>query len=223
VLPLKEAGVDYLALGHIHKNYELEGWIFNPGSIEANSMEESSFARGVYLVDIQKDKIQAELKQDYYQRSLIRLRLTAKGSESVEELKQGAIALMQQAIAQKRVIPAEKPIVELRLEGQVGFDRLELDVKSLQQELQEMSNALIFLLKYDVDTVAYASPLADDANRRQIEQEVFMDMLAAHNTYKKRALELAQGLIELKDWQLEGRSEEELYQFVQSLLISEEA
>ncbi|HZG37429.1 MAG TPA: DNA repair exonuclease, partial [Nodosilinea sp.] len=30
LLPLKEAGVDYLALGHIHKNYSAEGWVFNP-------------------------------------------------------------------------------------------------------------------------------------------------------------------------------------------------
>jgi DNA repair protein SbcD/Mre11 len=218
VLPLKQAGVDYLALGHIHKNYTLEGWIFNPGSTEANSVEEANYPRGVYLVEISDAGIQAELKQDYYQRSIVRLKLVTNGNETVEEIQQAALAQIEQAIRQKRIVPDHQPIVELRLEGQVGFDRLELDTRQLQQQLQQLSNALIFLLKYEVDAVSYASPLTEDANRLQIEREVFLDLLTANNSYKKRADELADGLIALKEQQLAGQTEEELYTFVQTLL-----
>ncbi|MBW4515266.1 MAG: exonuclease SbcCD subunit D [Timaviella obliquedivisa GSE-PSE-MK23-08B] len=221
VAPLKAAGVNYLALGHIHKNYEVEGWIFNPGSTEANSVEEAGFDRGVYLVEISRGTVQAELKQDYQQRSIVRLKLTLRGTESLEEVELGAIDLVQAAIAQGKIDPTLKPIVELRIDGQVGFDRLELDTRKLQQPLQEMSNALIFLLKYQADAIAYASHLAEDASRLQIEREVFMDLVVAHNTYKKSAPELAQGLIALKDLQMEGRSEPEMYDFVQTLLNSE--
>ncbi|MBW4659103.1 MAG: DNA repair exonuclease [Drouetiella hepatica Uher 2000/2452] len=219
LLPLKQAGVDYLALGHIHKSYTEGGWIFNPGSTEANSIEESSFDRGVYLVEIDATGIKAELKQDYYQRSVVRLRWTAEGHESLEEVEEAAIAQIQTAIQFQKLIPADQPIVELRIEGKVGFDRLDLDTRKLQQQLQQMSNALIFLLKYDADAVAYASPLSEEASRLEIEQEVFMDLLTANNSYKKRATELSQGLIDLKDRQLEGRSESDLYGFVQDLLI----
>jgi DNA repair protein SbcD/Mre11 len=218
VLPLKEAGVSYLALGHIHKNYEVEGWIFNPGSTEANSVEEANFDRGVYSVEIH-----AELKQDFQQRSILRLKLTLKGVESVEDVETEAIALVQAAIAKRQLIPADQPIVELRIDGQVGFDRLELDTRQLQQSLQELSQALIFLLKYEADAIAYGSHLSDDASRLQIEQEVFTDLVSAHHAYKKRAPELAQGLIALKDLQMEGRSEPELYDFVQTLLTGEES
>jgi DNA repair protein SbcD/Mre11 len=223
VLPLKEAGVNYLALGHIHKNYEVEGWIFNPGSTEANSVEEASFDRGVYSVEISADGINAELKKDFQQRSILRLKLTLKGVESTEEVEAGAIALVQEAIDKRRLIPAEQPIVELRIDGQVGFDRLELDTRQLQQSLQELSQALIFLLKYEADAIAYASHLSDDASRLQIEQEVFTDLVSAHHAYKKRAPQLAQGLIALKDLQMEGRPEPELYDFVQTLLTGEES
>lgn len=218
LLPLKQAGVDYLALGHIHKNYEVEGWIFNPGSIEANSTEEASFPRGVYLVEINESGIRAELKQDYSQRSIVRLKVTARGDESVEEIEQAAITQVQQAIQKKYLDPEQQPIVELRIEGKVGFERLDLDTRQLQQQLQELSNALIFLLKYNADAKAFVSPLAEDAHRLQIEQDVFMDLLTANNTYKKRATELSQALIDLKDQQLEGRSEAELYDFVQAVL-----
>ncbi|MBF2074474.1 MAG: DNA repair exonuclease [Synechococcales cyanobacterium C42_A2020_086] len=223
VLPLKQAGVDYLALGHIHKNYAIDNWIFNPGSTEANSVEEASFQRGVYLVELTPNAIRAELKQDFYQRSIVRLKYTARGQESVEELEQAAIHQVQQAIHTGKLDPAQSPIVELRLDGQVGFDRLDLDTRRLQQQLQQLSHALIFLLKYEVDAVAYASPLSEDANRLQIEQEVFMDLITAHSTYRKRANLLAHGLIELKDRQLEGHSEADLYEFVNTLLTPDEA
>jgi DNA repair exonuclease SbcCD nuclease subunit len=220
LLPLKQVGVDYLALGHIHKHYAVEGWVFNPGSLEANSIEESRYERGAYLVTIDLTGIRAALKQDYYQRSIMQLRLTLRGSESLEDVEEGAIAQVQQAMQSGKFNPESAPIVELRIDGQVGFDRLDLDTRRLQQELQQLSGALILLLKYEVDAVAYASPLAEDASRIQIEQEVFTDLLAANNLYKQRAKDLAQGLIDLKDLQLEGRSDVELYEFVQTLITS---
>ena len=218
LLPLKQAGVEYLALGHIHKNYEEQGWIFNPGSLEANNIDETTYTRGAYLVELTAAGIHAELKQDYYQRPALRLKLTTRGQESLEELEESAIALVQQAIQSRKINPSDQPMVELKIEGQVGFDRLELDTRKLQQSLKQLSNALIFLLKYDVDSVEYASPLSDEASRLQIEQEIFIDLLTANNIYKKRAPALAQGLIDLKDLQLQGRSEAELYAFTESLM-----
>jgi len=44
--------VDYLALGHFHKQFILEDWIYNPGSSEAVCSMDNSFKRGVFLVEI---------------------------------------------------------------------------------------------------------------------------------------------------------------------------
>jgi DNA repair exonuclease SbcCD nuclease subunit len=218
ILPLRQAGVDYLALGHIHKHYTIEDWIFNPGSIEANSVEESRYERGAYLVEINAQGIQADLKCDYYQRSIQRLKLTLRGQESVEEVYQGAIAQVQTAIGSGKLRPEAAPIVEFRIEGHIGFDRLELNIRKLQEELKALSGALIFLLKYEAEVLTYASPLSDQASRMEIEQEVFTDLLTAHSAYKSRAQELSQGLINLKDLQLDNHSESELYKFITGLL-----
>ncbi len=220
LLPLKTAGVDYLALGHIHKHYTEQGWIFNPGSIEANSVEESTFTRGAYLVTIDANGIEAELKRDYAQRPILRLKYTARGQESLEELEAAAIAQVEAAIQSGKLKPTDQAIVELKIDGQVGFDRLELDTRQLQQTLKTLSNALIFLLKYDVNSTEYASPIAEDADRYHIEREVFTDLVTAHNTYKKHAPVLAKGLLDLKDLQQEGRSEVDLYEFMEQLLSS---
>lgn len=221
LLPLKEAGVDYLALGHIHKNYNEGGWVFNPGSIEANSVEEARFDRGAYLVTMDDNGIQAELQTDYQQRPIVRLRYSVTEHEPLEAVEEGAIATLQRAIDNGRLHPDTQPIVELRIEGHVGFNRLDLDIRKLKDQLQAQSNALIFLLKFDAEAMDYNSYVSEDANRQRIEQEVFTDLLSANATYRKRAGELATGLIALKDQQLEGRSESELFDFIEHLLESD--
>src|SRR5690606_37900417 len=47
--------VNYLALGHLHKPYEVDHWIYNPGSLETCSFDEMLYKRGCYLVDVTPD------------------------------------------------------------------------------------------------------------------------------------------------------------------------
>jgi DNA repair exonuclease SbcCD nuclease subunit len=46
--------VNYLALGHFHKQFILEDWVFNPGSSEAVCSIDNSFKRGIFLVELAK-------------------------------------------------------------------------------------------------------------------------------------------------------------------------
>lgn len=220
LLPLRKAGVDYLALGHIHKNYSVEDWIFNPGSLEANNIEEGKYDRGAYLVELTPSGIQASLQQDYQQRSIVRLQVRTRGEESETELTELAVSAVETAIAQGRLVPNDQPIVELRIEGTVGFERLSLDTRHLQQTLQAMSQALIFLLKYDVEEISFQSPTADEASREQIEEDAFLDLLAGHRDYKKRAPELANALVDLKNRCLVGQDDAALYQYVEDILTA---
>ncbi len=54
--------VNYLALGHFHKQFILEDWIYNPGSSEAACSIDNSFKRGTFLVEISK-KFERFIKQ----------------------------------------------------------------------------------------------------------------------------------------------------------------
>ncbi len=221
LLPLKDAGVDYLALGHIHKHYTAEGWIFNPGSVEANSIAESQGQnpRGVYLVEIDKRGINAQLKQDYYQRSILRLNLEVNKQQTLVELEAAALAKVQ-AVAQQG--KTQQAIVELRIFGQLGFNRLDLNVRSLRQQLHRECEALIFLLKYDATGTEYETPmLAGDRapTKSEIELQVFEDLLAANVYYSQKAPEFAKALIDIKDRVLNNQPVENIYEFVQQLLI----
>jgi DNA repair exonuclease SbcCD nuclease subunit len=217
LLPLKAAGIDYLALGHIHKQYAVEDWIFNPGSLEANNIEESCYERGAYLVELNGKGVSAELQQGYFKRPIMRLELKAKGNESLDELTQMAHEVVEQAV-DGRQSSKLAPIIELRITGQVGFDRLELDARRLQEDLKTASDALLVLLKYEVEDGGYQTPVSDVQSRLEIEQTIFEDMLVAHRDYKQQAVPLARGLRDLKDRQLAGEAEPALYELVEKLL-----
>ncbi|MFX1418179.1 MAG: exonuclease SbcCD subunit D [Promethearchaeota archaeon] len=51
IQPLRHR-VNYLALGHFHKQFILEDWIYNPGSSEAVCSMDNSFKRGIFLVEV---------------------------------------------------------------------------------------------------------------------------------------------------------------------------
>lgn len=203
LLPLKEAGVDYLALGHIHKSYSEQNWIFNPGAVEANSIAEGQdqIERGVYLVEMTEQGIQAELKKAYYQRPIVRMQLEASKDQTREDLRQAAIDLVQQVAAQGKLRDA---IGELRIYGQVGFNRLDLNVRELRSQLHRVSEALIFLLKYDVAGTRYDTPLGirhedDLPTRWEIERVVFQDLLAGHPDYQAQLDQVVTATIQLKE------------------------
>ncbi|WP_110984550.1 metallophosphoesterase family protein [Acaryochloris thomasi] len=218
--PLKEAGVDYLALGHIHQNYAVEGWIFNPGSTEANSVIENQEQnpRGVYLVELSADGIEADLKRDYRQRSIVRLTCKVKPHQTPEEVEQLAINEVTHAAKQGQTADT---ITELRIQGSIGFNRSDVDVRALRNQLQEISEALVFLLKYDVTGREYHTLAIDDQqppSRKEIERSIFADMLSENTRYRDQAEELSEGLIDLKDRVLQQQSDEDLYTFASQLI-----
>ncbi|MGK7907450.1 MAG: exonuclease SbcCD subunit D [Synechococcus sp.] len=219
ILPLKEAGVDYLALGHIHKNYEIEGWVFNPGALLPNTVAEFDVDRGVYLVEITEEAIRAQLKMDYHQRPCVRLRCDIKNSDSVEDIVRNTLSGVEQA----KVDPSLQAIVEVKLVGQLGIERYELDLKELKRLIQSKTNALVVLLKLEAESVKFdiAPNASEGDDRLAIETQVFADLLAQHSHYRKRNGELAKVLLGVKEMMEFGEPEEQLYDYLDKGLAGE--
>jgi hypothetical protein len=87
----------------------------------------------------------------------------------------------------------------------------------LQDRLKTLSQALIFLLKYDVTGTEYATlvPGEEQLSRDRIESIVFQDLLAANNDYAKTFELLSEGLVDLKTELLSDRATPELYELAE--------
>ena len=54
--------IDYLALGHFHKGYQINNWIYNPGSPEAVSLSEHRYPRGIFYGKI--TQVNSQISQE---------------------------------------------------------------------------------------------------------------------------------------------------------------
>lgn len=215
VLPLQQAGIHYLALGHIHKTYALDNWIFNPGSLEANSMAEYDVPRGAYLVTVEGSRppqIHAELIQDYRQRAYHKERLELSAQDSPPQVHQQIFDRLEAA----QLNPDDQVMLEIKLTGELGFPVHELDQRRLQTQIQALTGALVTRLNVQVSNRQYAGDPTLNAQtpRRDLERQVLSDLLANNASYRSRSAELAQLLITLKDLQLSGAKPPDLYDHI---------
>ncbi|HEX8853367.1 MAG TPA: exonuclease SbcCD subunit D, partial [Pyrinomonadaceae bacterium] len=115
--------VDYVALGHTHKRFELDGWAYNPGSLEACTIDEYREERGLYLVEVDDERrITARHIRDYTQRPFQRLWFDVSGATDPQTVHDGAIEKVKTE-ARTHLADSDEPapIIELSLRGHLGF------------------------------------------------------------------------------------------------------
>ena len=195
--PLKPY-VDYLALGHIHKHYIYEDWVFNPGSLEACCFPEYFDQHGALVVKIDKNNNTTyKLKENYRKREFIRITVDISRCNTAED----AIEKATTIIKNTRKFNKDKPVIELLIDGALEFKRSELNTDILKNITKEHLDALLVLVKYFARPKEYAigANLTERSNREQVELTVINDMLAPYEIYKNNTEKVAKTLINLKD------------------------
>jgi len=210
--------VDYLALGHTHKNFEIDGWVYNPGSLEACSVDEYANVRGAYMVEISDGKHTARLVRDYHQRPVLRLSFDVSGYPTPEELREALFSQLRlevtphnpyNAVAEAGVeaeadaeaeAAGEAPVIELTLRGRLGFKSSLLEINRLREEIKKEFNPLLVMMKNQTVPVEYAvaAGLSEGVSRAERERRVIEDLIARDSRFRDQAQALAALVIEAK-------------------------
>ncbi|HEY0169800.1 MAG TPA: exonuclease SbcCD subunit D [Pyrinomonadaceae bacterium] len=194
--------VDYVALGHTHKRFELENWAFNPGSLEACSIDEYREERGLYLVEVDDaHNVKATFVDDYVQRPFQRLTYDVSGIEDPQAVHDGVMeAVAREARAHDPESGEPAPIIEINLRGHLGFKNSLLDMRKMREETLEKTGALHVMLKNQSVPVEYAvaAGLDADTSRAHRERRIVEDLIARDNRYRDRAREMAELVLEAK-------------------------
>jgi len=211
--------VDYVALGHTHKRFELEGWAFNPGSLEACSIDEYREERGAYLVEVSDDnEVKATFITDYVQRPFQRLSFDVSGAEDAEAVHNGVMeTVKREARPHDPESETPAPIIEISLRGHLGFKNSLLDLRRMREEALKETGALHVMLKNQSVPVEYAvaAGLDADASRAERERRVVEDLIARDVRYRDRAREMAVLVLEAKRRALGGDSAEDIYNLIE--------
>src|SRR5688500_5697722 len=194
--------VDYVALGHTHNKFEIENWAFNPGSLEACSIDEYREERGLYLVEVGDDRaVKATFVNDYVQRPFDRLTVDVSGAEDQTEVHKRLMEKVRNEVTPHDPESGEPaPIIEINLRGHLGFKNSLLDMRKMREEAAAATGALHVMLKNQSVPVEYAiaAGLDADTSRAHRERRIVEDLIARDNRFRDRAREMAELVLEAK-------------------------
>ena len=194
--------VNYLALGHTHKNFEIDGWVYNPGSLEACSVDEYANVRGAYLVEIDNGRHSAQLIRDYHQRPVARLGFDVSGRATPEELH---TALFDQL--RREMTPHDggdddrpAPVIELVLRGHLGFKNSLLELNRIRDEVEEEFNPLLAIIRNQTVPIEYAvaTGQSEHLSRGERERLVIEDLISRDTRFREQAAAMAMLVLEAK-------------------------
>jgi len=189
LLPLKEA-VNYLALGHYHMNYEFDGWVFNPGSVEMISMNEYDLPKGFYHVRDSGAKLITPVT-----RPVRRIKLDMSGINTPDEL----YSKIGSKIESERTLQPDA-LVELLIYGDMGFQKSDVNLDRIKDMLTEQFKPLWADVKIMRSNSKYAVNAGDlrGLTREQIELYVFSDMVKNDSRYRDHAEDIVKNILDVK-------------------------
>jgi exonuclease SbcD len=219
--------VNYVALGHTHKRFDLDGWAFNPGSLEPTSIDEYKEERGAFLVEVDDEHhITAQHIDDYVQRPFQRLSFDVSGVEDADAVYAGVMKLIEREARSYDVVGGQPaPIIEITLRGQLGFKNSLLQINRMRDEAREKTGALHVMIRNQSVPVEYAVAAGLDAQapRHERERRIIEDLIARDNRYKTRAREIAELVIEAKKQALSNEPPDKILELIAQKLNQSEA
>jgi DNA repair protein SbcD/Mre11 len=215
--------IDYLALGHTHKNFEIDGWVYNPGSLEACNVDEYANVRGAYLVEIEQGKHQARLMRDYHQRPVIRLSFDVSGCLTPEGLHEALFSKLRGDLkpydANETASP--QPVLELTMRGHLGFKNSLLEINRIRDEIKEEFNPMLAMVRNQTVPVEYAvaAGLSEHISRGERERRVIEDLISRDTRFRHQAVILAGLILEAKRLALDDENPAKISQLIEERLL----
>lgn len=221
VEPLRQY-IQYLALGHLHKPYEVPSdapWIYNPGAVENNSFDEARFgAKGAFIVTIDSDGNANVEKRDIKGRPFHTTEFSITKCEDFDTL----VYQLREALEAEKENWQDKqpPVVNLLLTGMLKFDRSRLDIEGLRQLAQECLDCLLVRISTRLDNIEILADYDDELTAEQLERQVFAD-IARESGYGERSEEWGRFLRSVKQKALSNELPENIYQSLSGFLVND--
>lgn len=192
--------VNYLALGHVHKPYEFDGWIYNPGSTETCSAEELQWPdRGYYYVEIdtetperiinplQKERVHHAQRLSSERRPFVRYDLRVDGLDEPNAL-YARLADYCEREGPKHKQDVLRPVVQIHLVGTLGFDTGSLDHAHMEETVRKSFQPLHVRIDNHTNDQDYAPDDGDIDGRdrslwHELERRIFEELVARDNRY----------------------------------------
>ncbi|MEZ4866187.1 MAG: DNA repair exonuclease [Caldilineaceae bacterium] len=211
--------VNYLALGHVHKPFSFDHWIYNPGSPETCNVTEALWhERGYYLVSVDTARdgdaegvkhcatLHANPRRPF-QRLTVKTDLLGSPAELHDHCRE-FLQRRARDLGSGQIAATQRPVVELQLSGVLPFARSAVDLAALETLVRESFDPLVALVKNYTRTAEMAVEGGELLSRTELERQVITDLLERDVRYRAQSEAWASMTLSLKQLALSGSSPE---------------
>ncbi len=203
--------IDYVALGHIHSRYEVDNWLFNPGSLECVHLDEygPNKEKGFYYVKVREKETEVQHISSSY-RPVYRQIISLNESISPDD----AYDLIYKQLMEHRPSPGAQ--VQIILQGKIQYSPLKLDLKVLSEKIKsDFSSLYVEIINNTNLPEEQTLQGGASAKREEIEKLVFAQLLGADHFLQEEALDIAIKVVQdIKEMALIGEEPKELIEML---------
>jgi DNA repair exonuclease SbcCD nuclease subunit len=205
--------VDYLALGHVHKKLERDGWIFNPGSTETCSMEETGdgWPHGYFVGEAENAGVAARVTyRSIGGRPFARLVIGVEQAKTAEDV----VALVEASLEQESDI-VEGAVIEVTLAGVTPLNRHEMPEDLVRATVEAYCRPLTVRIRYSVGQAGVGIERHTDRTRQELEREVVEQLMRQHPGYREQASAWAAVALDVMGMVRESRPPATIIEYVE--------
>ena len=217
--------IDYLALGHVHKPFEFDDWIYNPGSTETCSAEEVAWEeRGYYYVEIDTEARETQGRPHRVMRRLSKRRPFVRYELRVDGLNEpdSVYALLEeycQREGPRHQNDEYRPLVQIQLIGTLAFDADSLDSDYMEEIVRTHFAPLYTRIENNTNDRDYLPENSDLDGRdrstwHELERHIFEELVGRDTRYLAAREEWGGVLAQLKEMALEKQDPAQIAQFL---------
>lgn len=179
--------IDYVALGHYHKPFTLENWIYNPGSPELTDLALLNHPGGIQWVEVDTRTAAKHTATHLIspKRPWIRERFDVGADDTPAALLGRLDSVLRTRHAQTQAGNGERaPIVHLILKGRFNFDAHQLDLDPIHELVTSIFQPLE--CKIHVQAISATGPDLDPGqslSRQALEHAVMQEMMRNHSEF----------------------------------------
>jgi DNA repair exonuclease SbcCD nuclease subunit len=190
ISPLKGI-IDYLALGHYHNAFDIDGWVYNPGCPDTCSISESSLKKGFYDVHDGKVELLSAGPRKFIIISIDVNKFMDAGSVFKE---------LEKRIDRQQEYE-KPPVVHVIFYGSMNFERAHISVDKVKELVLNYIKPLYIDVRFDLsnDEFCVSDISHDRLDRTAIEHDVFKKLSMRDSIISPYADRFAFSLAELKD------------------------
>jgi|GEM_PF-264239 len=189
LIPLKDY-FRYVALGHGHNNYEVDGFAYNPGGLENVNFGEEDSTKGFYVFELGKPPEFVPIDQLRKRRPMYQVFVNLTGVHLIEDVETKVLDKLTQ------VAPTKDALLQVTLQGRLNLHPSEIKRERLKKLINDRFTPMSTHIRVEVTT--FSDTEGEELPLHQLIRDTIQTMIDESPEYRHLKDKLTDIVLKLK-------------------------